>query len=99
MSQITRLDADFLDDSWREPRSDDDAETGSATFERERTMSLARNARRMLAEIDQALARMDNGGYGLCTSCGKPISHERLEALPQAQQCLDCRREAERTSR
>ena len=94
--QASRLEADAADESWKEPRSDDDAETGTATFERERTMSLARNARQTIVQIERALARMDAGTYGLCINCGEPIAVERLEAIPQAVDCLDCRRKAER---
>jgi DnaK suppressor protein len=96
VSQAEQLEADAADESWKEPRSDDDAETGTATFERERTMSLARNARQTIIQVDRALARMDAGTYGLCVGCGQPIPHERLEAIPQAMDCLDCRRKAER---
>lgn len=95
-ASASRLEADAADESWKEPRSDDDAETGTATFERERTMSLARNARQTIIQIDRALARMDADTYGLCINCGQPIAVERLEALPQAVDCLDCRRKAER---
>ena len=94
--QAANLEADAADESWKEPRSDDDAETGTATFERERTMSLARNARQTIIQIDRALDRMDAGTYGECVGCGQPIALERLEALPQAVDCLDCRRKAER---
>src|SRR5688500_13713898 len=97
-AQIVQLDADFLDDSWK-ARSDDDAESGSATFERERMMSLAQNARGLLAGIERALERMDDGTYGFCVSCGEPIDVDRLEALPAAVDCLDCRRKAERSAR
>lgn len=97
-AQITQLDADFLDESWK-ARSDDDAESGSATFERERMMSLAQNARGLLAGIERALERMDEGTYGHCVSCGELIDINRLEALPAAVDCLDCRRKAERSAR
>lgn len=99
VGQIARLDADFRDESWKEPRSDDDAETGSATFERERTMSLAQNARTLVVQVDRALERMDDGTYGACASCGEPINLERLEALPATAYCLDCQRKAERSGR
>jgi DnaK suppressor protein len=94
--QIAQLEKDFRDESWKEPRSDDDAEIGSNSFERERTMSLAQNARATVVEIDQALARMDAGSYGLCDRCGQAIPVERLEARPRAALCLDCQRDAER---
>ena len=96
LAQAEQLERDAADDSWKEPRSDDDAETGTATFERERTMSLARNARQTVVQIDRALSRMDAGTYGLCINCGQAINHERLEALPHAVDCLECRRKAER---
>ncbi len=83
-AQAARLEADAADESWKEPRSDDDAETGTATFERERTMSLARNARQTIIQIERALDRMDAGTYGLCINCGEPIPVERLEAIPYA---------------
>jgi DnaK suppressor protein len=94
--QAASLEADAADESWKEPRSDDDAETGTATFERERTMSLARNARQTIIQIERALDRIEAGNYGLCINCGQAIDVERLEALPQAVDCLDCRRKAER---
>lgn len=97
-AQITQLDADFLDESWK-ARSDDDAESGSSTFERERMMSLAQNARGLLAGIQRALERMDDGTYGSCVSCGELIDINRLEALPAAVDCLECRRKAERSAR
>lgn len=51
---------------------------------------------RAVAEIDEALARLDAGTYGLCTDCGRPIPAERLEAVPAAATCLDCRASRER---
>lgn len=95
-AQASELEADFADQSWRDSRFDDEAETGSATFERERTMSLARNARLVIIDIERALERIDAGTYGVCVSCGSPIAHERLRAVPQAAHCVDCRRRAER---
>lgn len=97
LEQIRVLEADFADESWAGPRAVDEAEGSSVTVEREQVDSLARNARRMVAEVDRALERMDAGTYGLCLSCGQPIALERLQALPQATQCVDCRRRAERT--
>lgn len=97
LAQASGLEADFAHESWKEPRSDDDAEAGTATAERERTMSLARHARAAVVQIEQALARMGAGTYGRCITCGQPIAAERLEALPAASECLDCRRKAERS--
>jgi DnaK suppressor protein len=49
-----------------------------------------------LAHIDAALRRIEDGTYGSCENCGKPISPERLEAMPWATLCIDCKRLAER---
>lgn len=46
--------------------------------------------RGMLDEIQAALRRIDDGSYGVCTTCGQPIAEERLEALPYASQCVPC---------
>jgi len=45
----------------------------------------------LLAEVEHALHKFDEGTYGLCDVCGKPIDPARLEALPQASQCLSCK--------
>ncbi|MBN2510172.1 MAG: TraR/DksA family transcriptional regulator [Spirochaetales bacterium] len=46
--------------------------------------------------IDAALVRLKNGRYGVCTDCGKPISKERLEAIPYALKCIECQALSER---
>ena len=48
------------------------------------------------AEIDDALGRIESGTFGTCRTCGQPIAPERLEAMPWATQCIDCKRKAER---
>jgi DnaK suppressor protein len=48
------------------------------------------NERALLVEVQQALARIDNGTYGICTNCGQPIPEERLEAIPWASLCVTC---------
>jgi DnaK suppressor protein len=53
-------------------------------------------ATHLLASIDSALARLDEGTYGRCERCGRPISEERLEALPYATRCIECKRLEER---
>lgn len=49
----------------------------------------------MLQKIDAALARIDNGDYGLCRSCDEPIDQRRLELDPSAALCIDCAQRAE----
>lgn len=68
----------------------------TATFDRELDYTLEENAELVLTAIDSALARMEGGTYGQCQSCGKPISPERLEAIPWATRCIDCKRREER---
>ena len=72
------------------------AETASATLDREIDYTLEGNAEQVLASIDAALRRIDEGTYGICETCGQPISEERLEAIPYATQCIDCKRKGER---
>ncbi|MDP8932550.1 MAG: TraR/DksA C4-type zinc finger protein [Actinomycetota bacterium] len=98
LGQTVVLDATAVVGLWRDSGYDDDyADTGSATFERERAQSLALNARRILVQIDDALRRMDAGTYGLCERCGQAIEVERLEALPYATLCLGDKQLEERT--
>lgn len=65
------------------------ADIGTEMFEREKDLALYHLDRETLKEIDQALTRMEEGTYGICTVCGKPIPEERLEALPQSQTCKE----------
>jgi len=59
-------------------------------------MSLANNARHMLAQTERALARIENGSYGVCESCGQPIGKMRVMAYPRATLCLPCKQREER---
>jgi RNA polymerase-binding protein DksA len=67
---------------------DENADAGTFTFERERDLSIEHNVRDLLAKIDRAIARMDEGSYGLCSRCGKPIEKARLKALPYVDLCI-----------
>ena len=72
------------------------ADTATETYDRELDYTLEENSEHVLADIDAALKRIDDGTYGLCTNCGKQIPVDRLEALPWATLCIDCQRERER---
>jgi RNA polymerase-binding protein DksA len=74
----------------------DQADVGSTTFERDHEMSLANNARVMLAQTEHALARIEDATYGVCESCGQPIGKMRLMAFPRATLCLSCKQREER---
>ena len=71
-------------------------DTATATLDREIDYSLEENSEHVLRAIDAALQRIEDGTFGTCETCGQPISEERLEAIPYATQCIDCRRKGER---
>ena len=72
------------------------AEAGSVTLEREIDYSLEEVVNERLAAISEALARIEQGNFGVCVSCGALIAPERLTALPWASLCIDCKRREER---
>ena len=65
-------------------------------FDRELEYTLQDGEQALLARIDRALGRIDDGTYGKCERCGKDIPEERLEARPWAELDIDCQREVER---
>jgi RNA polymerase-binding protein DksA len=67
---------------------DESADAGSATFEREKDLSIEQNVRDLLDKIERALKRMDEGTYGVCEICGKPIEKARIKALPYVDLCI-----------
>jgi RNA polymerase-binding protein DksA len=69
-------------------------DTASAMFDRELDEGLEEGAKETLAEIDAALQRIEDGTYGICEVCGKPIGAERLAAIPWARLCIDDQRRA-----
>jgi len=68
----------------------------TVTFDRELDEGLEEGAQQTLAQIDRALARLDDGTYGTCERCGKAIGEERLRARPWATLCIDDQRLADR---
>ena len=73
------------------------ADSATETYLREIDGGLEENAEHLLVEIDAALGRIDDGSYGLCSVCGRPIGEERLEAVPYATLCIDDKRALERS--
>ena len=67
-------------------------DVATAMHDRELDYGLEENSEHVLAAIDAALARIEEGTYGICTNCGRPIAVQRLEALPWADLCIDCAR-------
>jgi DnaK suppressor protein len=72
------------------------AAAASQVFAQQRDLALRDRADQQLALVDEALARLDAGTFGLCVRCGQPIAPGRLEALPWAARCIDCQRLAGR---
>lgn len=71
------------------------ADLGTELFARSLDIGLRDSQRILLAKIADALKAMDDGTYGVCSVCGKPIDDERLEAIPYATLCVDCKTEEE----
>jgi DnaK suppressor protein len=72
------------------------ADTATETVDREIDYTLEATDGRLLAEIDAALTRIEKGTYGICVNCGAQIAPERLEAVPWATLCIECKRKEER---
>jgi DnaK suppressor protein len=66
------------------------ADSGQATEERSELLAQIEQARTRVHQLDEALARMDEGTYGQCAECGQPIQEERLEVRPLSVTCVDC---------
>lgn len=79
-----------------EPAKGDEGDLAASAQAKERSMWLANDQKQRLAQIDQALARIAAGRYGICDSCGKPIAAERLEANPHATLCIACQSKSEK---
>ena len=68
------------------------AAAATFVFEQQRDLALRDRSRIELGQVEVALRKLDDGSYGTCSSCGKPIAPERLEAIPWAPLCIDCAR-------
>ena len=87
---------DELIEASGEGAGDDQADSGTKTFEREHEMSLVINARDLVLQTERALARIDNKTYGICEECGSAIGKARLQVFPRATLCMICKAKEER---
>ena len=71
------------------------ADVATDMYDREFAMGLAANDRELLAKINDAMIRIEDGTYGICIECKKPIAATRLKALPHAQTCMKCQEKLE----
>jgi RNA polymerase-binding protein DksA len=67
-----------------------DPEGATIAFERAQIEALLDQSRRHLSDLDRALRRIEDGEYGVCERCGRPIAPERLAARPTARNCVTC---------
>ena len=96
IDELDREERDASDGSGENESRDHMADQGSATVERELDMTLEQNERSALDDVRAALARLEAGTYGVCTRCACDIPTKRMEAVPTASLCIQCK-EAEET--
>jgi RNA polymerase-binding transcription factor len=77
----------------------DPADAGANLSETDRTEAVLHSAQRQRTKVQAALRRMDEGTYGLCVDCGKPVPEGRLEARPDAARCVACQAKHDRLRR
>lgn len=94
-AEVAEMDAEERDSlseaSGENAYRDHMADQGSATFERELDMTLEENIRELLADVLAALKRIEDGTYASCARCGAEIPPDRLEAVPTASLCIQCK--------
>ena len=72
------------------PTYDDNfADSGQVAAEQGENQALLRQFQEQLDEVDHALAKFDEGTFGLCEACGQPIAEPRLEAMPATRFCIE----------
>ena len=74
------------------------ADMGTDAMEREKAFLFASAEGRLLMSVDEALRRLYRSEYGVCESCGKEIGKQRLDAMPQANLCVNCQEKQEKAS-
>ena len=94
--EVSEADLDHLIRDDGSGSGDDSADTGGKVLEREQGLTLTANSRMLLTQSRRALARIDDGTYGLCESCGRAIGKARLQAFPRATLCVACKQKQER---
>ena len=78
--------------------SEDIVDRANNAYQREFMFNLSGGERRLLRQVEEALERLDQGGYGTCDHCDDPIGSKRLKAIPWARYCVDCQEKEERGS-
>jgi DnaK suppressor protein len=87
LEQLERLESTEYDSIGYSNHMADD---GTEAFDQAVGVALQRKVEASLEEVDRALAKFEDGTYGICEACGARIDRARLEALPHAMYCIDC---------
>ena len=77
---------------------EDFADVAGETFEREKGLAIESSVQALLTQVEEGLARLDEGTYGICENCGRPIHPARLRAIPYAKLCIECKANEERAN-
>jgi RNA polymerase-binding protein DksA len=97
LHHLHEQNSNSLEDETEEETYDNHlADSATATLNREIDYTLEENSEHVLAAIEDALNRIEEGTFGTCVRCGRAIAEERLEAIPYATRCIDCKRLEER---
>ncbi len=105
VGDLNHLEGDSLNLSQRDASGDLSgyslhmADIATDNFDREFNLGLASSEQQILNQIDDAFRRMEEGTYGVCEKCSKPISQKRLLALPYSRLCIKCQSEEEKKPR
>ena len=105
VGDLEHLEGDSLKASQRDASGDLSAyafhmaDVATDNFDREFSLDIASTEQAILNRIDEALRKIDDGSYGTCENCNKPISFKRLKAVPYAKLCIKCKEDEEKNVR
>lgn len=104
LEEINHISGDTLKQSQKEASGDISgysyhmADVATDNYDREFSLGLASNERKILYEIDAALRKIDDGSFGVCESCSSLITKKRLSAVPHARTCIKCQEAQEKVA-
>jgi RNA polymerase-binding protein DksA len=102
LDEINHISEDTLKKSQKEASGDISgytyhmADVATDTYDREFSMGIASNERKVIYELDDALKRIEEGTFGICEECEGSISKNRLKAVPYARCCVKCQEKKEK---
>jgi RNA polymerase-binding protein DksA len=105
LAELENMKSSGLNTSMKETSGDHSsysfhmADQGTDTMDREQQYFFAARDGNLLYHLNLALERIDKGEFGACVQCGKDISMERLEAVPHARLCIECKSKEEKLKR